>query len=69
MPNIRGAVTGFHGLPAWQDGIPLKVREAHVKNTKWTAKRLMGLAGLIFAAYVVVTSVPDIVRYVKISAM
>ncbi len=41
----------------------------NVKNKKSTARRLLGIAGLLVAGYVVVTSLPDMVRYIKISTM
>ncbi|HEY4930259.1 MAG TPA: hypothetical protein VII23_01700 [Terriglobales bacterium] len=39
------------------------------KKTFLTATNVIGIAGLVLAAYVMVISAPDVRRYLKISTM
>jgi len=40
-----------------------------VKKTFIVARNIVGVAGLLLAGYVLVTSIPDLGRYIKISTM
>ena len=40
-----------------------------MKKTFVMARNIFGVAGLIVAGYIFVTSLPDIGRYIKISSM
>ena len=40
-----------------------------VKKTFIVARNIVGVAGLLLAGYVLVTSIPDMGRYIKISRM
>jgi hypothetical protein len=46
-----------------------KASEGFVKKTFITARNIIGVAGLILAGYVVISSLPDVGRYIKISSM
>ncbi len=43
--------------------------EDSVKKTFVVARNIVGVAGLILAGYVLVSSIPDLGRYIKISTM
>ncbi len=43
--------------------------EDFVKKTFVTARNVIGIAGLVLAGYVLLTSIPDLGRYLKISNM
>jgi len=43
--------------------------EISVKKTLLNVRNIVGVAGLILAAYVLIISVPDVGRYIKISRM
>jgi hypothetical protein len=43
--------------------------EGSVKRAFITARNIVGVAGLLLAAYVVISSIPDMGRYIKISTM
>jgi hypothetical protein len=43
--------------------------EDAVKKTFVVARNIIGVAGLLLAGYVLVSSIPDIGRYIKISTM
>ena len=40
-----------------------------MKKTFVTARNVIGIAGLVLAGYVLLTSIPDLGRYLKISNM
>ncbi len=40
-----------------------------MKKTFIAARNIIGVAGLVLAAYVVITSIPDVGRYIKMSNM
>jgi hypothetical protein len=40
-----------------------------VKKTLVVTRNVLGIAGLLFAGYVIATSLPDLGRYIKISRM
>jgi len=40
-----------------------------LKKTFITARNIIGVAGLILAGYVIISSIPDLGRYIKISQM
>jgi hypothetical protein len=40
-----------------------------VKRTFITARNIVGVAGLLLAGYVLISSLPDVGRYIKISSM
>jgi len=40
-----------------------------LKKTFITARNVIGIAGLILAGYVLITSIPDVGRYIKINTM
>jgi hypothetical protein len=40
-----------------------------LRKTFITARNVIGVAGLILAGYVLITSIPDLGRYVKMSTM
>jgi hypothetical protein len=40
-----------------------------LKKTFITARNIIGVAGLILAGYVIISSIPDVGRYIKISQM
>ena len=40
-----------------------------MKKTLRVTRNVLGVAGLLFAGYVLVTSLPDMGRYIKISMM
>jgi len=40
-----------------------------VQKSQSTVAKVVGVAGLLFAGYVLVTSLPDIWRYIRISTM
>ena len=40
-----------------------------MKKTFLTARNIMGIAGLLVAGYLVLTSLPDMGRYIKMSNM
>jgi hypothetical protein len=40
-----------------------------VKKTFITARNIIGVAGLLLAGYVMIKSLPDVGRYIKISSM
>ena len=40
-----------------------------MKKTFVVARNIVGVAGLILAGYVLVSSIPDLGRYIKISTM
>jgi len=40
-----------------------------VKKTFVVTRNILGVAGLLLAGYVLVTSLPDLGRYIKISRM
>lgn len=40
-----------------------------MKNTLRTVRNVVGVAGLLIAGYLIVTAVPDMGRYLKISSM
>lgn len=43
--------------------------EGSVKKTLVVTRNIVGFAGLLLAGYVLVTSLPDLGRYIKISRM
>ena len=43
--------------------------EGFVKRTFIVARNIVGVAGLLLAGYVIVSSIPDVGRYIKISTM
>ena len=58
------------GLPAVTNDILAKERwEDLVKKAFIAARNVVGVAGLLLAGYVLLTSVRDIGRYVRISTM
>jgi hypothetical protein len=44
-------------------------QEDSLKKTFIAARNIIGIAGLLLAGYVIVTSLPDMGRYIKISQM
>ena len=40
-----------------------------MKKTLITARNVMGIAGLLLAGYLILTSVPDLGRYIRMSKM
>jgi hypothetical protein len=40
-----------------------------MKKTFVAARNIIGVAGLLLAGYVIITSIPDLGRYIKISQM
>lgn len=40
-----------------------------MKKTLIKARNIMGIAGLLVAGYLILTSVPDLGRYIRISKM
>ena len=40
-----------------------------MKRTFVIARNIIGVAGLVLAGYVIITSIPDVGRYIKISSM
>jgi hypothetical protein len=44
-------------------------REDSVKKTFINARNIVGIAGLLLAGYLIVTSLPDMGRYIRISNM
>ena len=49
--------------------IALKQGGGPVKKTFVVTRNIVGVAGLLLAGYVLVTSLPDLGRYIKISRM
>lgn len=47
----------------------MKENGGSVKKTFVVTRNILGVAGLLLAGYVLVTSLPDLGRYVKISRM
>ncbi len=43
--------------------------DSSVKKTFVVARNIVGVAGLILAGYVLISSIPDMGRYIKISSM
>jgi hypothetical protein len=43
--------------------------EDSLKRTFVIARNIIGVAGLLLAGYVIITSIPDVGRYIKISSM
>jgi hypothetical protein len=46
-----------------------QTEETTLKKTFVTARNIIGVAGLILAGYVIISSIPDLGRYIKISQM
>ena len=44
-------------------------QEDSLKKTFIAARNIIGIAGLLLAGYVIVTSLPDMGRYIKMSQM
>lgn len=44
-------------------------KEDFLKKTFVTARNIIGVAGLLLAGYVIISSIPDMGRYIKISRM
>ena len=47
----------------------IEVEEGFVKKAFITTRNIIGVAGIILGAYVIISSIPDMGRYIKISNM